>query len=88
MNSVYDRLLNVSLGPDFADYVLLNLSRGLVGDVVKRICFCLGDTNTGKSSFVKACGNAFVKFVRTFNATNFALKESNTDKQQIYGGVY
>ena len=46
MNSIYDRLFNVPLGPDFADYFVLNLSRGWVGDLVKRICFCLGDTNT------------------------------------------
>ena len=65
-------------GPDFADYFLLNLSRGLACDLVKRICFCIGDTNTGKSTIVKACANAFGKFVGTFNAKNFALKESNT----------
>ena len=55
MNSIYDRLFNIPLGPDFADYFLLNLSRGLAGDLVKSICFCLGDTNTGKSTIVKAC---------------------------------
>ena len=80
MNSIYDRLFNIPLGPDFADYFLLNLSRGLAGDLVKRICFCLGDTNTGKSTIVKACTNAFGKFVGTFNAKNFALKDINTDE--------
>jgi len=44
------------------------------------ICFCLGDTNTGKSTIVKACANAFGKFVGTFNAKNFALKDINTDE--------
>ena len=75
MNSNYDRFFNIPLGPDFADY-LLNLSRGLAGDLVKRICFCLGDTNTGKSTLVKACTNAFGKFVGTVNAKNFALKST------------
>ena len=74
MNSIYDRFFNIPLGPDFSDYFLLNLSRGLAGDLVKWICFCLGDTNTGKSTIVKACTNAFGKFVGTFNAKNFALK--------------
>jgi len=37
MNSIYDRLFNIPLGPDFADYFLLNLSRGLAGDLVKCI---------------------------------------------------
>ena len=50
--------------------------------------FLLGDTNTGKSTVVKACANAFDKFVGTLNAKNFALKESNTDEAANLRWVY
>ena len=36
--------------------------------------------NTGKSTILKACANAFVKFVGICNANIFTRKESNTDE--------
>ena len=55
-----------------------------LGALVKSICFCLGDTNKGKSTIVKAGANAFVlNFVETFNAKNLLLKTFIQMKQLI-----
>ena len=72
-------------GPDFANHFLLNLSAGCAGDLVKRICFCLGNTSTCKSTIVKACANTFGKFVGTFNSLSFAPQVIQM-KQQMKGG--
>ena len=79
MNDVYQRIFLVPLGPDFADYFILNLARSIAGDIMKRICFCIGDTNCGKSTITKACENSFGGYIGNFDAHNLIKKEIKSD---------
>ena len=80
MNDIYQRLFVLPLGTEFSDYYLLNLARGLAGDLVKRCCFGIGSRDTGKSTIGKACMSSFGGYVGSFNAENLALRESKTDE--------
>jgi hypothetical protein len=72
MRTIKGRLFTLPLGQDVGDYLLLNLSRGLAGDMMKRIMFGLGMSNTGKGIMTKALQLSLGKYVDTFNAENLA----------------
>jgi len=82
MEDIKKRLFIDPLGEEMADFLILNLARGLAGDQMKRIMFGLGGTNGGKSLLTKvlelACGDYF----GTFNAGNFAHKRESGDEAQ------
>ena len=74
------RLFNNPLGSEVGNYFLLSISRGLAGDVMKKIVFGLGGTNGGKSTITKACVNSFGEYVSSFNAENLSYNKSSTDE--------
>ena len=85
INSVKQRLFIDPFGEDVAEYYILNIARGLAGDVMKRVLFCIGDSNTGKSSITASIDNACGGYCGTFNANNIITKKmtSGDDAQQM-----
>lgn len=80
MESIKKRLFYDPLGKSVGDCFILNLARGLAGDVMKRIFFGLGYGNTGKSTitkaFLKSCGD----YIGTFDGNNFAYRNTGSDQ--------
>tara|TARA_R110000868_G_scaffold185862_2_gene427899 strand:+ start:2617 stop:5163 length:2547 start_codon:yes stop_codon:yes gene_type:complete len=85
ITSVKRRLFIDPFGEDVAEYYILNIARGLAGDVMKRVLFCIGDSNTGKSSITASIDNACGGYCGTFNANNIITKKmtSGDDAQQM-----
>ena len=79
IDSIKYRLFYESLGNEMGDFFIYNLSRGLAGDMMKRILFGLGRSDSGKSTvtkaFLKACGD----YVGTFDGNNFAYRNTGND---------
>lgn len=80
IESIKSRLFYEPLGKAVGDCFILNLARGLAGDVMKRIIFGLGYGNTGKSTitkaFLKSCGD----YIGTFDGNNFAYRNTGNDQ--------
>jgi phage/plasmid-associated DNA primase len=80
IESIKSRLFYEPLGKAVGDCFILNLTRGLAGDVMKRIIFGLGYGNTGKSTitkaFLKSCGD----YIGTFDGNNFAYRNTGNDQ--------
>ena len=64
------------------NYFLLNIARGIAGDLMKKFFFGLGDTNAGKSTIVKACASSFGEYIGTFNGENLCFRNSSSDEAQ------
>jgi phage/plasmid-associated DNA primase len=79
MESIKKRLFYDPLGKEVGDFFILNLARGLAGDVMKRILFGLGYSNTGKSTITKAFLNACSDYVGTFDGNSFAYRNTGSD---------
>ena len=73
--SVKQRLFSDPFGEDVADYYILNIARGLAGDVMKRVLFCIGDSNTGKSSISNVIKFACGGYSGTFTGDCIATKK-------------
>lgn len=80
MDSIKERLFYQTLGKAAGDYMILNLARGLMGDMAKQIIIGLGGTNTGKSVLTDAIANSFGDYFGSFNAENLAYRNSSTDE--------
>ena len=80
MMEVKEKFFDIPLGKEVGDFFLLQLARGLAGDVMKKIMFGIGPANNGKSTFVDACQLSFGDYVGTFNAETLAFRESKTDE--------
>ena len=63
--------------------MILNLARGLTGDMMKRILFGLGGTNSGKTILTTAVTLSCGDYVGAFNAENLAYRNSSNDEAQI-----
>jgi hypothetical protein len=83
--SIKKRLFIDPFGDDVAEYYLLNIARGLAGDVMKRALFGIGDGNTGKSTISACIDNACGGYCGTFNANNIIMKKmtSGDEGQQL-----
>ena len=83
--SVKQRLFTDPFGEDVADYYILNIARGLAGDVMKRVIFCIGDSNTGKSSISNVLKFACGGYSATFTGDCIANKKmtSGDEAQQM-----
>ena len=61
MEDVRKRFFTNVLGEEVGNYFIYNLARGLAGDMMKRLLFCLGETDCGKSTLTTAlklsCGD-------------------------------
>lgn len=79
MESIKQRLFYEPLGREVGDFFILNLARGLAGDVMKRILFGLGSSNTGKSTITKALLKTCSDYVGTFDGNNFAYRNTSND---------
>ena len=74
------KLFHDPLGVEMGDYLMVNLARGLAGDMMKRVLFGLGGTNCGKSVFTTAMLEAFSPYAGTFNATNLSYNNNTGDE--------
>ena len=81
--SVLDRFFYKPLGKEVSDYYIQNLSRSMMGQLLKKLFFCLGDGNTGKSTLTKALQSSFGEYVGTFNAECFNHKDTSQDEAQL-----
>jgi hypothetical protein len=79
IESIKRRLFYEPLGKNVGDFFILNLARGLAGDMLKRIMFGLGASNTGKSTITKALLKACSDYVGTFDGNNFAYRNTSND---------
>jgi hypothetical protein len=82
MDDIKHRLFYLALGEEVGNYLLLNLSKGLAGDTMKRILFGLGVTNCGKSVLTSAMMLSCGDYVGSFNAENLAYNKSTSDEAQ------
>jgi hypothetical protein len=80
MASVEKRLFIDPLGAEVADYWLLNLARGLAGDLMKRLLFGLGSTDCGKSTITTACKNSLGGYFGSFNGESLAYRNCSQDE--------
>lgn len=83
MEDIKTRYFTNPLGQEMGEYLILNLARGLAGDMMKRILFGLGGTNCGKSVITKALRNACGGYVGIFNGENLAYRNTSNDEAQI-----
>jgi len=83
IQSVKQRLFYDALGQEVGDYFILNLARGLAGDMMKRILFGLGGTDSGKSVVTTAIKLACGDYFGTFNAENLAYRKTSNDEAQL-----
>lgn len=85
LSDIKTRLFENPLGKDVADFFLLSLSRGIAGDIMKRILFGLGSSNGGKSTITKALRLSFGDYVGSFNAGNLSVntKSSGDEAQKL-----
>ena len=67
---------------DIGRCYLQRLSMALFGESMKNIFFCLGETDTGKSTIVKALLKTCADLVGTFNAESLSIKDSSQDEAQ------
>ena len=88
METIKQRLFCLSLGGDVGNYLILNLARGLAGDMMKRVMFGLGMSNTGKGIMTKALQLSCGQYVDTFNAENLAYSTSSNDEAQKLRWAY
>jgi hypothetical protein len=80
MEVVKQKLFYNPLGKSQADFLIINLSRGLMGDMMKRFMMGLGGTNCGKSIMTTAISLACGSYVGSFNAENLAYRNSSEDE--------
>jgi len=88
MKSIEERFFTIPLGASVADHLILNLSRALAGDVMKRILFGLGGTNCGKSVLTRALASALGEYCGSFNAECLAYNKSSADEAAQMRWVY
>lgn len=80
MESLRNKFFYNPLGEQLGDYYILQLARGLMGDLIKKIIFGLGGTNCGKSKLTDALKNSFSGYYGSFNAENLLYTKSSTDE--------
>lgn len=83
MDDLEKRLFFNVLGEDVGTYFMIMLARGLAGDMMKNIMFCLGDTDCGKSTLTTAITLSCGDYVGSFNAENLAYRNTSNDEAQI-----
>jgi phage/plasmid-associated DNA primase len=82
MEDIRKRLFCLSLGENAGNYFLLQIARGLAGDVMKRILFGLGVSNSGKSVLCKAIQLSCGQYIGSYNAENLSMSMSSSDEAQ------
>jgi len=82
-DTIFDRYIKQLIGEDDALYLFTQLSRALMGDVMKKLTLCLGPTNGGKSSITKMFKAACGDYCGNFNAENLSEKKVTDEAQAI-----
>ena len=77
---VKQRLFTLPLGEEVGHYFLEQLSRGLMGDMLKRFMLALGESNAGKSLISKALSNSCGEYVGAFSAESLAYSKTTADE--------
>lgn len=80
MEDVRKRFFTNVLGEEVGNYFIYNLARGLAGDMMKRLLFCLGETDCGKSTLTTALKLSCGDYFGSFNAENLAFRNTSTDE--------
>ncbi len=80
MEGIAQRLFINPLGKAQGEFLMLNLARGLMGDMMKRFIMGLGAGDSGKSTVSRALTYACGSYVGTFNAENLAHKNTSDDE--------
>ena len=83
INDLEQRLFFNVLGTDVGIYFAVMIAKGLAGDMMKNIMFCLGDTDCGKSTLTTAITLSCGDYVGSFNAENLAYRNTSNDEAQI-----
>ena len=83
MDDLEQRLFFNVLGEDVGIYFAVMIARGLAGDMMKNIMFCLGDTDCGKSTLTTAITLSCGDYAGSFNAENLAYRNTSNDEAQI-----
>jgi phage/plasmid-associated DNA primase len=83
LNDIKQRLFYNPLGKDVGDYFVLNIARGLMGDMMKRVLFGLGTTDCGKTILTKAIEASLGDYVGAFNAENLLYRKTSNDEGQL-----
>lgn len=87
-NDIKNRFFYNTLGHEVGDYFMELLARGLFGEVMKKIVFCLGNSNTGKSTLVKAFQESFGDLVGSFNGETLSKSNTSQEEAQIMRPFY
>ena len=82
MKTIRERLFCSSLGENTDHYFMLQIARGLGGDIMKRILFGLGVSNSGKGVSSKAILLSCGQYAGSFNAENMSFNKSSDDEAQ------
>jgi len=80
VNSIKDRFFCNILGENLGNYYITQLSRGLMGDIMKKILFSLGTTDCGKSILSYALRKSLDGYCDDFNAENLFHTKNTADE--------
>ena len=80
MHEIKNKMFYQTLGEDVGNYFIENLARGLAGDLMKKIFFGLGGTNTGKSKLTTAIKLSFGDYFGSFNGENLTYRNTSQDE--------
>ena len=88
MEDIRNRFFLNPLGKEIGNYFIELLARGLFGECMKKIVFCLGNTNTGKSTLVKAFQESFGDLIGSFNGETLTKTNTSQEEAQILRPFY
>jgi hypothetical protein len=83
LKSIKQRIFYDTLGKDAGKYFIEQLSRGLSGEVMKRILFAIGPSNSGKGVLTTSLMLALGDYCGSFNAENLAYRETTQDEAAV-----
>jgi phage/plasmid-associated DNA primase len=83
MDDVNERIFYNPLGKSVGNYFKLIVAKALAGDKQKIISYCIGISNSGKSTITVVCSSAFGDYVGSFNAESLACKKTGQDEGQL-----
>jgi phage/plasmid-associated DNA primase len=82
MEDIRKSFFCLSLGENAGNHFLLQIARGLAGDVMKRLLFGLGVSNSGKLVLCKAIQLSCGQYIGSYNAENLSMTMSSSDEAQ------
>ena len=83
MNDVNERIFYNPLGKNVGEYLKLSIAKALAGDKQKKLLYCIGISNSGKSTITVVCSLSFGDYVGSFNAESLSCKKTGQDEGQL-----